>query len=217
MQQPQQTDKKQPGALKDHVYRTIIEMICSGELNSSDIFTEKQMIEKFGVSKSPVREALTQLCHEEALHSIPRRGYQVVEIGVQKIHDLTELRLLLELSSLKKLTEKLDDEKLQQLRGLARSKQRDVWAAWHHNNHFHLRLASYAGNQQVTEELNRAIRTCTRAYAQLFSIQPAVISTEKENYHEKIVSALERHEIFTAHLLLKKDILLMEELLLTQV
>ena len=35
------------------------------------------MIEKFGVSKSPVREALVELCKDGILTNIPRMGYQV--------------------------------------------------------------------------------------------------------------------------------------------
>ena len=83
-------------SLKDQVYQKIIEMICNGQLPPDTIFTESQMIELFKVSKSPVREALIQLCHEEVLKSIPRCGYQVVSVSIKSIRDLTVLRLYLD-------------------------------------------------------------------------------------------------------------------------
>ncbi|MEA4912892.1 MAG: GntR family transcriptional regulator, partial [Oscillospiraceae bacterium] len=98
------TDEKK-GSLKDMVYHKIIELIISGELRCDDIITENQMIERFSVSKSPVREALIQLCYEEVLRSIPRCGYQIVQITPKNIRDLVELRCILELSSLQKLSE----------------------------------------------------------------------------------------------------------------
>ena len=53
--------------LKDNVYRQVIEMICNGQLQNDDIITEKQLTSHFGISKSPVREALIQLCHDHVL------------------------------------------------------------------------------------------------------------------------------------------------------
>lgn len=48
----------QKETLKERVYRGIYEAVTNGEYRPNDILTENQMIEKFGVSKSPVREAL---------------------------------------------------------------------------------------------------------------------------------------------------------------
>ena len=46
----------QKETLKERVYRGIYEAVTNGEYRPNDILTENQMIEKFGVSKSPVRE-----------------------------------------------------------------------------------------------------------------------------------------------------------------
>ena len=90
-------------SLKDTVYQQLIELICQGKLLPDTLFTENHMISYFGVSKSPVREALIQLCHENVLKSIPRCGYQVTAISSKNVRDVTELRLYLELSSLPKV------------------------------------------------------------------------------------------------------------------
>lgn len=212
------TDDKKP-SLKDSVYKQIIEMICNGTLTADTIITENQMIEHFKVSKSPVREALIQLCHENVLKSIPRCGYQVVRITAKSIRDLIELRLYLELSSLPKVASHMSLERLNQLKDLNQKRILDghtktIWTAWNNNVRFHSTLISFAENDMVTSTLETALSTCTRAYAQLYNLRSSVIAPARENYHDRIVYALETHDIYTAHEYLKKDILFMEQELL---
>lgn len=206
-------------SLKDSVYKQIIEMICSGALPADAIITENQMIEHFGVSKSPVREALIQLCHENVLNSIPRCGYQVVRISAKGIQELIELRLYLELSSLPKVAEHMTLERLQHLKELNRRRinageSKTIWTAWNNNVTFHLTLISFADNQMVTSSLETALATCTRAYAQLYNVRSSIIAPARENFHDCIVNALESHNVYTAYEYLKKDILFMKQELL---
>ena len=200
----------------------MIELIIKGELKCDDIITESQMIERFSVSKSPVREALIQLCYEDVLRSIPRCGYQIVQISPKNIHDLAELRCILELSSLQKLSEMLTPETIDYLRQMiykaesrAEATEQEKWTAWTENGKFHLALTERAGNAQVTAALKRALSTCTRAYAQVYEeSRSAVIFGDKENNHQRIVKALENHEFYAAHEYLKSDIMIMEQELL---
>lgn len=210
-------EKKTTVSLKDTVYKQVISLICSNELNSDQIITESQLCDRFGVSKAPVREALIQLCHEDVLRSIPRCGYQVVQINIQSIHELTELRFFLELSSLKNVEKNLTGDAVLMLKSYAHipdSENKDIWASWHNNNKFHLALTGLAGNAQVDKALQRALDTCTRAYAQLFQDNRPIVAPSGPNYHDHIIQALENHDLFTAHDYLKRDILTMEQLLL---
>ena len=63
--------------LKDQIYENILNEIIDGNYRQNDIITERELIEKYGVSKSPVREALVELCNEKILESRPRMGYQI--------------------------------------------------------------------------------------------------------------------------------------------
>lgn len=199
-------------SLKDLVYQGIIEQICSGKLTPDAIVTESQLIETYGVSKSPVREALIQLCAEGVLKSMPRYGYQVIQVSQKTIHDLTELRLYLELGSLPKALDNMTEEKLVMFREKNEQRHLDpenrtVWTAWNNNLDFHLRLLDCAGNSQVTAVIQRAMATCRRAYAQAFLTQrEAIAPIHSVSQHDIIVSALEQHDLFSAHEALKKDI-----------
>lgn len=57
--------------LKDEVYQQIIELICNGSIKTGEIITEKQLINHFGISKSPVREALIQLATTTCSRAFP--------------------------------------------------------------------------------------------------------------------------------------------------
>lgn len=214
-------DKKQTGTLKDQVYQQIIEEISAGHLTPDSIFTEGQMIEQFGVSKAPVREALVQLCHENVLRSIPRCGYQVIQISAKNIHDLTELRLLLEVGSLPTVLEHMDEQMLQVFKKMNRDRyinaeDRDMWTAWRNNLSYHLQLNAVAQNSKVTEALEHALSACTRAYAQGYRDQRQLASTSKpgQHMHDRIIDALERGDLSAAQESLTNDIIGMEKLLL---
>ena len=209
-------EKKAPVSLKDLVYRGIIEQICSGELSPDAVITEKQMIETFGVSKSPVREALIQLCAENVLKSMPRFGYQVIQLTEKDIHDLTELRLYLELSSLTKVIEyitpaELAELRLQNERRQQQKESKTVWTAWNNNRDFHLLLVSCARNAQVTAAVDRAMNTYRRAYALAYtSQQEAVATIHSGNLHDVIVNALAQSDLTTARDALERDIKTLE-------
>jgi DNA-binding GntR family transcriptional regulator len=200
----------------------VVEDICSGDFQADAIFTERQLIEKYNISKAPVREALIQLCHEDVLRSIPRCGYQVIQISAANIQDLTELRLYLEPPSLPLVLENLSEQSIREFKAMKTTrlttddKKKDVWTAWNNNINFHLRLNAMAGNMQVTKVLERTLDACTRAYAQAFTADKYYIAPLGENFHDKIIYALECHELYTAQTYLKQDITLMKEVLLNR-
>lgn len=211
---------KSTGTLKDQVYQSVIDEICAGHLLPDTIFTEGQMIERFGVSKAPVREALVQLCHENVLRSIPRCGYQVIQISAKNIHDLTELRLLLEIGSLPNVMKFMDEKALQMFREMNRKRQinaesRDMWTAWHNNVEYHIKLNAVAGNAKVTEVLENALSVCTRAYAQGYrEYRQSSLSATDSHMHDKIINALEAGDLATAERCLRSDIVGVESGLL---
>ncbi|MBR2596770.1 MAG: GntR family transcriptional regulator, partial [Solobacterium sp.] len=84
------TDNKN---LKQYVYNAILEDIFELRLKPGDILNEKALVERFGCSKSPVREALLTLCNERVLRSMPRYGYEVVRLSSQDVRELMELRM----------------------------------------------------------------------------------------------------------------------------
>jgi DNA-binding GntR family transcriptional regulator len=83
------------GSLTEKVYRALREEILSAKLGPEPI-VEAAVAREFGVSKTPVREALQQLTHEGLLLVLPRKGYLVRPMGVSDIMEILDLRRILE-------------------------------------------------------------------------------------------------------------------------
>ena len=66
--------------IKSRVYNAVWNDIIDGAYDWNYVFNEKSLVEKYGVSKSPVRDALLELCKDNVLRSIPRYGYEIVRI-----------------------------------------------------------------------------------------------------------------------------------------
>lgn len=209
------------GSLKEKIYETLVEDICSMKLTPDMIFTENSLVERFGVSKAPVREALVQLCHEQVLRSMPRCGYQVVQISPRRVHELVELRLLLEVGSLPAVLARMTPKAGQMLDTLIDKRStnqegRDVWTAWKNNLEFHLKVNEIADNELVNDTLQRAMNACRRAYAQGYKGQRSFQRIERGAHaHDQIVQALKDGDLETARQRLTEDIMEMETLLLT--
>ena len=82
--------------LADRVVRTLRPAILSGELPRGMRLIEEEIAEKLGVSRGPVREALTTLEQEGLVTLQPRRGATVVGVTERDVRELYDLRLLLE-------------------------------------------------------------------------------------------------------------------------
>ena len=82
--------------LTQQAFRYIRDEIVRGKLDRRRHLTEGYFAKRFGISKSPVREALNNLESEGLITIVPRRGAFVVELSVQDIEEIFELREALE-------------------------------------------------------------------------------------------------------------------------
>ena len=80
--------KKQQESLKNMVYQAILNGIFTDEYKPNQIINEQELVQKFGCSKTPIREALVTLCNEGILRSFPRFGYQVVSVSREEAQNI---------------------------------------------------------------------------------------------------------------------------------
>ena len=76
--------------------------IIMGELKLGEAISEVGICNKYNLSKTPVREALVILSHEELVNKVARKGCFVFDITLNEIEELAELRYLLEEFAIKK-------------------------------------------------------------------------------------------------------------------
>ncbi len=200
---------KKTATLKEKVYNHIIEDIVQGEFKAGQLLTEQGLVNRYAVSKSPVREALMILTSEGILTNIPRCGYEVFSFTLENMANIMEFRSVLEDHLLCRTIRIIRPDDLAQLRAMIRQNEPEsnVWEHWHINENFHLKLASLARNQYCYQELQRSMRLLKLAYAQFYWSQwnCAALPNDLRN-HTFILDGLEQGDLGFARSCLKNDL-----------
>ncbi len=209
--------KKDDGkSLKEVIHETEYHDILVGKYPINHIITERVLVEKYQVSKAPVREALVQLCSEKMLKSIPRCGYQVVQITAREIEEGLSMRLLLELGALEKTAKRITAAQLKELQANIDKVQeitveQDIFAHWFHNISFHLLLCSLADNSLLYSTLDQVLKYCSRGAYQYFNRTWANDILSDASQHQLVVDHLANGNLEEAKSALHEDILSMRE------
>ena len=96
-------------SLADRAYYAIRELIVTLELAPGSVVSERDLMERLGVGRTPVREALRDLAREQLVEVFPRRGMFVSGVDVGDIAGLSEVRLVLESKAARLAAERRSD------------------------------------------------------------------------------------------------------------
>lgn len=104
-----------PPRLRDLVYDRLRQDLESGALPIDHRFVELELAERYGVSRTPVREALLQLAREGVLHPLDR-GYAVQTVDLKQILDRLEVRKMLDVQIARRAATEASPRQLRQAR-----------------------------------------------------------------------------------------------------
>lgn len=205
-------------SIKTQVYESVLKDILDGVYQPNAVINEKTLMEKFGVSKTPIREALVQLCSEGYIKNIPRFGYQVTSITPKEILEILEFRKVIELGALEKMIMELTKEEIEVLKELncqveLVDNQHEVKLHWALNQDFHKKLCSFSKNRYLEKALEDSLRVCSRISNQYY-VKVWENKHEGAYNHRKLVQAIEDRDIERAKEILAEDI---EELMKNRV
>jgi DNA-binding GntR family transcriptional regulator len=99
----------QTESLADKAYHAIRELIVSLELAPGAVIDERGLIERLGIGRTPVREALRRLAQERLVEVYPRRGMFVTGVDVRELARLSEVRAVLEPEAARLAAERATD------------------------------------------------------------------------------------------------------------
>ncbi len=137
--------------------------LVGGELLPGEVYSAPALGERFGVSATPVREAMQQLATEGAVEVVPNRGFRVVERGARELAELAEVRALIEVPVMLRLARTVPAERWAELRPLAEASATaaaggDLARYAESDRAFHGAVLALSGNQQlvqVADDLHR--------------------------------------------------------------
>lgn len=182
---------------KERAYNEIKDVILNGYISSEEIFTEVKLAELLNTSRTPVREALQDLLKEGLIVTIPRKGMAVRNVTESEAEQIFLLRTTIEGEVIKKLTETITPEQLEQLRQIYQNQQEamekdDEISFISLDQTFHItltRFADYHLIEQVLLNLHnlsqliglRAIKKRNRMREVLSEHEYIILCMEKKN------------------------------------
>jgi DNA-binding GntR family transcriptional regulator len=144
--------------LSHTVIAAVKERIIAWQYPPEHRLTEEALCREFGISRSPVREALHVLATNGFIRRLDNRGYAVRQVKLRDLEELYDVRLALELFAIEALTTQgAPDDELAALAAtwqtVGRNPPRDVAELAALDAQFHERLARLAGNGLLLQQL----------------------------------------------------------------
>lgn len=100
------------------IYKSLAEQIISGDLQPGQKLEEKILASRFGVSRTPIREALRELGARGLIDLIPRRGGVVVQVGLDRLSDMLDAECEIEALCAKLASQRMTALEKGQLRSI---------------------------------------------------------------------------------------------------
>ncbi|GAA1360585.1 GntR family transcriptional regulator [Streptomyces beijiangensis] len=130
--------------------------LIAGELLPGEVYSAPTLAARFGVSATPVREAMLDLAKEGLVDTVPNKGFRVTAVSEKQLDEYTDIRRLIEIPVTVGLVETADPVALEALRPVAEAivtaaAAGDLIAYVEADTRFHLGLLALAGNEHLVE------------------------------------------------------------------
>ena len=195
----------------DEVYAQLKRDVAEFHLVPGDRFTENEISERLGVSRTPVRQALFRLQQEGFVEVLFRSGWRVLPFDFDQFEQLYDVRMVLETTAVHRLCEsgqRVDRSLLDTLAAIwlvpqaQRSSDAELVAQW--DERFHCDLVAAAGNGEMAR-IHRDVTERIRIIRRLdFTLQRRIDATYDE--HAKILKAVRANRGDQAAMLLRAHI-----------
>ena len=146
------TESLKDSSLKERAYRMIRERIIDCTLPPGTLINEKDLIAEIGVSRTPIREALNRLEHENLVRIVLQRGVFVTELTLKNIEDLCEIRELVEPYFARTASINADEAALKEYEGFfSHALDYDYEKVIQTDRAFHRYVASFSDNDYLIQ------------------------------------------------------------------
>lgn len=147
-------NQKERRSLRQKVYIDIMQDIITCKLLPGASISELQFVERFEVSKTPIREALTALQKDGLVHYTPNRGFMVAPISIRDVQEIFEARIFFETTLFRFALANLTDDDIAVLDSLSLveddvNNPAELDVVMKTNQEFHLEIARIAGNSRL--------------------------------------------------------------------
>ncbi|MHC0430963.1 GntR family transcriptional regulator [Streptomyces sp. O3] len=154
--------------LRDQVAHALRAALISGELRPGQVYSAPVLAQDFGISATPVREAMLDLAREGLVEPVRNKGFRVTEVDERDLDQYTEIRALIEIPVIGQITGSADRAELEALRPVAEdivraAREHDLIGYLEADRRFHLSLLALCGNDRLVETVGE-LRKRSRLY-----------------------------------------------------
>jgi DNA-binding GntR family transcriptional regulator len=197
MPTPGRRSPEGPPPLHQRIYETLRAEVISGQRKPGELLSEAELARRWGVSRSPIREALRQLEQHDLVRWAPRRGATVARLTVAGLRDIYEVREALESLSAGLAAERGSPADLAKMRDLAaRIKQTqeegDYLEAIMLDDEFHRLMARTTRNRMLESQSGHVLDRVIMA--RMMVREEPGRTQEIVHEHQAILDALGRRD-----------------------
>jgi DNA-binding GntR family transcriptional regulator len=155
-------------SLREQVADALRAAVVSGAMKPGRIYSAPTLAAQFGVSATPVREAMLDLTKQGLVEVVPNKGFQVTKVSDAELDQITEIRLWLEPPAAAVAATKAGPHDVAALSALAQTvvdvaAQGDLISYLEADLEFHSRLLALTGNRRLLDIVT-TLRSQTRLY-----------------------------------------------------
>jgi len=189
---------------KNSIYTALRRSIITGRRKPGERFNVETIAKEYNTSVTPVRDALQMLSQDGLVNIKPRSGYFVSFTSLKQLRDLLDLRRVLEIAAIERAVGRIQSDQIAELTRVHAGYTGDDDEAYgrytDENRQFHYLLARASGNTELAETVGRLHDRLAR-----FMVLRHAGQTMEFN-HQKIIAALEIHDLEAARQALLDDI-----------
>jgi DNA-binding GntR family transcriptional regulator len=155
-------------SLRETVTQILRAAIITGEMAPGEVYSAPALGTRFGVSATPVREAMVDLSREGLVETVPNKGFRVTAVSDADLDDIAALRMLIEPPTVLEVTPRIPADAIGELRELAQAivdnaAVGDLVTYTEADRRFHLAILEYSRNPRLVS-LVSDLRSHTRLY-----------------------------------------------------
>jgi DNA-binding GntR family transcriptional regulator len=197
-------NSSKPEAIAERIRAAILEH----RLAPGAKLTEAQLCEVFAVKRGPIRQALAQLATDRLVDLEPNRGAFVASPSLQEVHEVFEMRRIIELAVVEKICNGHGMRRLKSIGGMIGRERKAFetrdFSSWIRlSGEFHTELAQLTGNTVLCDCLNGLVARSTLISALYESLGRSPCSFED---HEAILAALDAGDAKEAAALMSRHL-----------
>ncbi|WP_206931186.1 GntR family transcriptional regulator [Roseococcus thiosulfatophilus] len=156
-----------PPSLTEQAVAALRRDILSTRLAPGETISEAAAAQRLDMGKAPIRAALARLAEDGLVQAVPRRGWMVSLVTIRDIHEVFDLRLLLEPEAARRAAGRVDTTMLARLdavcaEGYDCGDAESAMCYLDANKRFHVAIAELSGNNRLARQLDRMLDESTR-------------------------------------------------------